>query len=110
MGKKISRRHFVNKSLGLGTGLLLYGDLNIIAIGGSASQLPVIVTDHTNDTGQRAMKAGWEILAQGGTALDAVERSTNIVELDPEDSVAYYNLGYAHDDLDQRPSGPPGKG
>jgi len=39
------------------------------------------------------MKLGWEILATGGTALDAVEKSTNTVELDPEDlGVGYGGL------------------
>ncbi|MCP5052363.1 MAG: N(4)-(beta-N-acetylglucosaminyl)-L-asparaginase, partial [bacterium] len=61
--------------------------------GGTVGKIPAIVTDHTNETGQRSMKAGWELLAKGGIALDAVETSTNIVEVDPEDtSVGYGGL------------------
>lgn len=85
MTDKISRRRFFNKSLSLGTGFLFFNRLNITAKGGSAGSLPVILTDHANETGKKAMQAGWEILASGGTALDAVEKSTNIVECDPED-------------------------
>src|SRR5258707_11345857 len=34
--------------------------------------------------GQEACQVGWEILAGGGTALDAVERGSNAVEENPE--------------------------
>jgi N4-(beta-N-acetylglucosaminyl)-L-asparaginase len=76
--------------MGIGAGLLFFKNLNIFSAGGKAGKFPVIITDHTNETGQKAMKAGWEILANGGTALDAVEKSTNIIELDPDD----YTVGY----------------
>jgi N4-(beta-N-acetylglucosaminyl)-L-asparaginase len=53
----------------------------------------MIAASHTNETGRRALEAGWAILADGGTALDAVERATNIIEVDPEDtSVGYGGL------------------
>jgi N4-(beta-N-acetylglucosaminyl)-L-asparaginase len=53
----------------------------------------MIVTSHRNDTGQEAMRAGWDILAADGTALDAVEAATNIIEVDPQDaSVGYGGL------------------
>jgi N4-(beta-N-acetylglucosaminyl)-L-asparaginase len=93
MQKKISRRLFFNKGLGFGTGLLFLSDLQIFSRGRKVGKIPIIVTDHSNETGHKAMKAGWEVLAGGGTALDAVETSTNIVELDPEDtSVGYGGL------------------
>jgi len=93
MSEKISRRSFFNKSAGLGAGLLFFQNLNIFSAGTKAGKIPVIVTDHTNKTGHNAMKTGWDILANGGTALDAVEKSTNVVELDPEDvSVGYGGL------------------
>jgi N4-(beta-N-acetylglucosaminyl)-L-asparaginase len=54
---------------------------------------PLIITSHTNETGQKAMETGWEILKNGGTAVDAVEKAANIIELDPEDtSVGYGGL------------------
>jgi N4-(beta-N-acetylglucosaminyl)-L-asparaginase len=93
MSDKISRRRFFGKSIGLGAGLFFFKGFRIYSSGGKAGKIPVIITDHTNETGKNAVKAGWEILANGGTALDAVERSTNIVELDPEDvSVGYGGL------------------
>jgi N4-(beta-N-acetylglucosaminyl)-L-asparaginase len=93
MSDKISRRRFFNKSIGLGAGLFFLKGFKIYSSGGKAGKTPLIITDHSNETGKNAMKAGWEILANGGTALDAVERSTNIVELDPEDvSVGYGGL------------------
>lgn len=90
MSNNISRRSFFNKSIGLGAGLLLFKDLKIYSSGGKIGKTPIIITDHTNETGQNAMKAGWEILANGGSALDAVEKSTNIVEVDPEDVTVGY--------------------
>lgn len=93
MSKKITRRNFFNRSLGLGASVLFFKDLDIISKGGNIGKIPLIITDHTNNTGKNAIKAGWEILAKGGTALDAVEKSTNIVEIDPQDaSVGYGGL------------------
>lgn len=85
MSDKISRRSFFWKSFGIGTGLMLSNGVRIFSMGGKAGKTPIIVTDHINETGETAMKTGWEILAGGGTALDAVEKSTNIVENDPDD-------------------------
>lgn len=93
MTDKISRRSFFNKSFGLGAGSLFLKNFNIAAKGGRAGQIPLIITSHSNETGKKAMQAGWEILAQGGSALDAVEKSANIIENDPEDtSVGYGGL------------------
>ncbi len=38
---------------------------------------------------ERAAQAGWEVLARGGPALDAVEAATRVLEDDPE-----FNAGY----------------
>ncbi|MCP5101969.1 MAG: N(4)-(beta-N-acetylglucosaminyl)-L-asparaginase [bacterium] len=93
MSNKISRRRFFNTSMGVGAGMLFFKGFNLYSSGGKAGKTPIIITDHTNETGQKAMKAGWEILAKGGTALDAVEKSANIIELDAEDiSVGYGGL------------------
>ena len=54
---------------------------------------PIIITSHTNETGQKAMESGWEILKNGGSAVDAVEKAANVIEVDPEDtSVGYGGL------------------
>jgi N4-(beta-N-acetylglucosaminyl)-L-asparaginase len=43
------------------------------------------------------MEAGWEILKNGGSAVDAVEKAANIIEVDPEDtSVGYGGLPNEH--------------
>jgi len=86
MSYKFSRRGFFTRSIGTGASLLFFRGLPIFSQGGSAGKYPVIVTDHTNQTGLDAMKVGLQILADGGTALDAVEKSTNVVEADAEDT------------------------
>jgi N4-(beta-N-acetylglucosaminyl)-L-asparaginase len=54
---------------------------------------PIVITSHTNETGRGAMEEAWGILSGGGSALDAVERGANVIEVDPEDtSVGYGGL------------------
>ena len=65
MSKKISRRKFFNKSIGLGAGVFVFNGLKIFSKGGTTGKIPLIMTSHTNQTGQDAMKQGWEILANG---------------------------------------------
>lgn len=83
MSKKISRRHFFSRSFGLSAGALLFKDFPIFQ-SSAASKIPLIITSHTNETGEKAMETGWEILAKGGSAVDAVEKAANIIELDAE--------------------------
>jgi N4-(beta-N-acetylglucosaminyl)-L-asparaginase len=94
MKKSISRRRFVNSTIGAGAGMLIlpsaagYGR----QVKGVAAR-PMIITSHANETGQKAMVAGWEILKNGGSAVDAVEKAANVIEVDPEDtSVGYGGL------------------
>ncbi len=90
--RKISRRRFFGTGIKTGVTAFLFGGFKT-ARSQSARSLPVIVSDHTNETGQNAVKAGFEILAKRGAALDAVEKGTNIIEVDPEDtSVGYGGL------------------
>jgi len=92
----LSRRAFMNRSFGLGAGAILLR--RIPGLGGfgrrgGRGSTPMIVTSHRNDTGQEAMRAGWDILTSGGSAVDAVEKASNIIEVDPEDaSVGYGGL------------------
>jgi N4-(beta-N-acetylglucosaminyl)-L-asparaginase len=89
---KISRRNFFNRSFGLSLGAFLFKDFQELKPSSFAG-VPLIVTSHTNETGRKALEAGWEILDKGGSALDAVEKAANIIELDPEDhSVGYGGL------------------
>jgi len=88
----ISRRRFFRNGAGLGIGAFLLGGFSP-ARGQAKGRIPVIITDHGNPTGQDAVKQGYEILSSGGRALDAVEKATNIIEVDPEDtSVGYGGL------------------
>ena len=90
--KNISRRRFFRSGAGLGAAAFLFGGSRL-SFGRSKGSVPVIVTDHSNDTGKTAVKTAFEILSKGGSALDAVERGTNIIEVDPEDtSVGYGGL------------------
>lgn len=95
----ISRRRFFGQSFGITTGAVLARSLGLRAatLGGRRTgpfgTTPMIVTSHSNPTGQAAMEEVWTALAAGGSALDAVEKATNVIELDPEDmSVGYGGL------------------
>jgi N4-(beta-N-acetylglucosaminyl)-L-asparaginase len=94
MKKTISRRNFMGETIGLGAGALILPtftkfDFQIKTRG----TIPMIITSHTNETGKNAMESGWEILKNGGSAVDAVEKAANVIEVDPEDtSVGYGGL------------------
>ncbi len=92
--KSISRRHFFFRTLGAGAGTMMLPSLaSAIPLSGFKSITPIIITSHANETGRKAMDEGWEILKEGGSAVDAVEKAANIIELDPEDtSVGYGGL------------------
>jgi N4-(beta-N-acetylglucosaminyl)-L-asparaginase len=92
MSRNISRRIFFNRTVGLGAGAFLMNGFPLFGAQ-KGKTVPIIITDHTNQTGQNAMEAGWKILSSGGSALDAVEKAANIIEVDPEDtSVGYGGL------------------
>ncbi|UCF19677.1 MAG: N(4)-(beta-N-acetylglucosaminyl)-L-asparaginase [Gemmatimonadota bacterium] len=97
----MTRRVFLGRSLWLSAGAVMSDRLNLFRLqhtnGKRSSQrgsaTPMMITSHSNDTGRRALEAAWEDLAAGGSALDAVEKATNIIEVDPEDwSVGYGGL------------------
>ena len=98
MKNSISRRKFVVSTIGAGTGVLVLPNISGMAIQRSAKGIkPMIMTSHTNETGRNAVEAGWEILKAGGTAIDAVEKAANVIEVDPEDtSVGYGGLPNEH--------------
>jgi N4-(beta-N-acetylglucosaminyl)-L-asparaginase len=94
MNKSISRRNFFFRTIGAGTGAFLFPYISVNEIVNEAKGItPLIITSHTNQTGQSAVEAGWEILKAGGNAVDAVEKAANVIEVDPEDtSVGYGGL------------------
>jgi len=84
MTSTISRRLFFARGFAAGAvGLFLSKTQGRADTDGT---IPLIVTDHTNETGKNALAAGYRILASGGSALDAVEKAANAIELDPEDT------------------------
>jgi N4-(beta-N-acetylglucosaminyl)-L-asparaginase len=94
MKKYISRRNFFNKTVGISAGAILLPTLTgFIHQETSKGVKPLIITSHANETGQKAMEAGWQILKNGGSSVDAAEIAANIIEVDPEDtSVGYGGL------------------
>ena len=91
-GSAIDRREFVLHSVGMGAGALTLSRLAEARAHSShqTAGTPLVVTSHSNETGQDAMRQAWGILDGGGTALDAVERGANVIEVDPEDSSVGY--------------------
>ena len=58
-----------------------------------AKHNPIIVCSRGEKWGKKVLKPGWTILKKDGSLLDAVERSANVTELDPEDgSVGFGGL------------------
>ncbi len=98
MKKDISRRSFVNRTMAAGAGAMMFNPLAGIGVRPQGALVrPLIITSHTNQTGRNAMEAGWAILKDGGSAVDAVEKAANIIEVDPEDtSVGYGGLPNEH--------------
>jgi N4-(beta-N-acetylglucosaminyl)-L-asparaginase len=94
MKNAISRRKFFNKTVGISAGALVLPALAGFKFQEKSSGIkPMIITSHANDLGQKAMETGWEILRNGGSAVDAIEKAANVIELDPEDtSVGYGGL------------------
>lgn len=91
MKSQISRRNFFNKTIGAGTGMIVFPSLFGKTIQKSNKGItPLIITSHINDAGRNALEAGWEILKVGGNAVDAVEKAANVIELDPEETGVGY--------------------
>lgn len=91
----LDRRDFLRHSIAAGAGAAALGRLPEMTVGRSTGRKanPILVTSHTNQTGQEAARQAYAILASGGLALDAVEKGANIVEVDPNDhSVGYGGL------------------
>ncbi len=102
MPSHISRRLFFRQGATLSAGALLCQPSRLFPSPGATvdrsgtsqkGTTPFIITSHSNDTGRAGVDAAWDILASGGSALDAVEKAANIIEVDPEDtSVGYGGL------------------
>ena len=54
---------------------------------------PIILCSRGEQWGRKVLKPGWDILRKNGELLDAIEKSANVTELDPNDtSVGYGGL------------------
>jgi N4-(beta-N-acetylglucosaminyl)-L-asparaginase len=96
MNNQISRRKFFYSSLGLSAGALLFKSIPTSGRQKNGTT-PMIITSHTNKTGEKAMEVGWKILSEGGSAVDAIEKAANVIELDAEGtSVGYGGLPNEH--------------
>ena len=95
MPRAINRRLFLGRTASVGAGALFARAVGLEARTTRAGigRVPILVTSHSNETGQRAAEQAWDLLSAGGSALDAVELAANIIEVDPEDtSVGYGGL------------------
>ncbi len=88
----LDRRNFIRSSVALGAGAAATGRWPGVARAQSrpGAGIPLIITSHTNETGQEGIRQGWEILSSGGSPMDAVERCANVIEVDPDDSSVGY--------------------
>jgi isoaspartyl peptidase/L-asparaginase-like protein (Ntn-hydrolase superfamily) len=86
----MNRKAFINRSVMAISGLSLIPNMKASsrALSGIRTNTPMVIS--TWPHGMAANVAAWEVLKQGGRALDAVEKGVNVTELDPEiTSVGY---------------------
>ena len=89
----INRRNFIKTLSALGISLPVMGGNVARSKSSVKKNNPVIICSRDENWGRKVLKPGWDILSSKGSLLDAVEKSANITELDPEDtSVGYGGL------------------
>ena len=89
-----TRRKFIKNISAIGATVPLINSLNATA---NKSKGPVILCSRGEIWGEKVLQPGWDILSGGGTLLDAIEKSANVTELDPDDtSVGYGGLPNEH--------------
>ena len=85
-----TRRKFIKNISAIGATVPLINSLNATA---NKSKDPVILCSRGEVWGEKVLQPGWDILSGGGKLLDAIEKSANVTELDPDDtSVGYGGL------------------
>ena len=89
-----TRRKFIKKLSAIGATAPLINNLEAHT---EKNNGPVILCSRGEVWGEKVLQPGWDILSGGGTLLDAVEKSANVTELDPDDtSVGYGGLPNEH--------------
>lgn len=96
MSTSFSRRKFLGAASGLGLGAMLPVKIAFPAIHtskttrGPKGKGPMIVCSRGERWGPKVTKPGYDLLTGEGALMDAVEKSANVTELDPEDSSVGY--------------------
>ena len=85
-----SRRKFIKKIAAVGATVPFISNIKAKE---NNNKGPIIICSRGNEWGEKVLKPGWDILSNNGGLLDAVEKSANVTELDPNDtSVGYGGL------------------
>ncbi len=89
-----SRRKFLKNLTAVGATVPLVSNIEAKP---KKNKGPVILCSRGEMWGEKVLKPGWDILSNKGKLLDAIEISSNVTELDPEDtSVGYGGLPNEH--------------
>jgi N4-(beta-N-acetylglucosaminyl)-L-asparaginase len=92
MSSSLTRRRFLFKSGSLSMSLPLLGGLaeSLFAKQTSGHRAPVLLCSRALKGAGKILSPGWDILVETDQVLDAIEKSANISELDPEDTTVGY--------------------
>lgn len=89
----VNRRNFIKTLSTLGISLPVMGSGAVTPRLSARKNNPIILCSRGESWGRKVLKPGWDILAEKGSLLDAIEKSANVTELDPQDtSVGYGGL------------------
>ena len=81
----LNRRSFFSSLTGLGI------SLPFLSRAQTSPNRPLVVTSKTNPAVREEItRVAWDIMAGGGSAMDAAEKATNISERDPRDATVGY--------------------
>ena len=89
----IDRRKFIKSISALGISIPTLQSGLLAKTPAAKKNNPVILCSRGEQWGRKVLKPGWDILRKNGALLDAIEKSANVTELDPNDtSVGYGGL------------------
>ena len=89
----INRRKFIKTLSALGISIPLIKSEQLGKSSTAKKDNPIILCSRGEKWGRKVLKPGWDILRKNGALLDAIEKSANVTELDPNDtSVGYGGL------------------
>ena len=89
----IDRRKFIKSISALGISIPALQSGLLAKTPAAKKNNPVILCSRGAQWGRKVLKPGWDILRKNGALLDAIEKSANVTELDPNDtSVGYGGL------------------